>query len=140
MPELITTSAEATEAAGERLGRLLQAGDLILLAGPLGAGKTVFVRGLARGLGVEVAVQSPTFQLVRIYPGPIQLAHADLYRLEGTPELDGLGLEELLDEGVVAVEWGDRIQPSGAARIAIEPLGEDRRRLVLEGGRPDWSL
>ena len=139
MPELITASAGETEAAGERLGRFLAVGDLLLLAGPLGAGKTTFVRGLARGLGVRAEVMSPTFQLVRVYPGPIQLAHADLYRLEVSAELADLGLDELLDEGVVAVEWGDRIQPPGATRITIEALDEDRRRLVLEGGRPDWS-
>lgn len=137
--ELITTSAAATEAAAERLARHLQAGDLLLLAGQLGAGKTTFVRGLARGLGCAAEVMSPTFQLVRVYPGPIQLAHADLYRLEVSAELADLGLDELLDEGVVAVEWGDRIEPPGAARIAIETLDEDRRRLVLRGGRPDWS-
>lgn len=115
-------------------------GDLLLLAGPLGAGKTTFVRGLAAGLGCRGDVASPTFQLVRVYPGPLQLAHVDLYRLEAAPELEGLGLEELLDEGVVAIEWGDRIDPEGAARILIEPLGEsDSRRLTLEGGRPDWS-
>ena len=139
LSELITASAEATEAAGERLARHLRLGDLILLSGALGAGKTTFVRGLARGLGSSGAVMSPTFQLVRIYPGPLQLAHADLYRLGATSELGDLGLDELLDQGVVAVEWGDRIQPAGAVRIAIESLGEDRRRLVLEGGRPDWS-
>lgn len=98
------------------------------------------MRGLAAGLGCRGDVASPTFQLVRVYPGPVQLGHADLYRLEAAAELEGLGLEELLDEGVVAIEWGDRIGPEGAARVIIEPLGEsDRRRLTLEGGRPDWS-
>lgn len=83
---------------------------------------------------------SPTFQLVRVYRGRVQLAHADLYRLERTAELADLGLEELLEEGVVAVEWGDRIAPEGAARVVIEPLGEtDGRKLRLEGGRADWS-
>jgi tRNA threonylcarbamoyl adenosine modification protein YjeE len=120
--------------------RALKPGDVIGLSGPLGAGKTTFVRGLAAGLGCGGDVMSPTFQLVRVYRGRVQLAHADLYRLERTAELADLGLEELLEEGVVAVEWGDRIAPEGAARVVIEPLGEtDSRKLRLEGGRPDWS-
>ena len=83
---------------------------------------------------------SPTFQLVRVYRGDLQLAHADLYRLQSSAELGDLGLEDLLEEGVVAVEWGDRIAPEGAARVVIEPLGEtESRKLRLEGGRPDWS-
>jgi tRNA threonylcarbamoyladenosine biosynthesis protein TsaE len=110
LPELLTRSAEETEAAGEALAGRLGAGDLLLLAGELGAGKTTFVRGLARGLGVTATVQSPTFTLVRVYPGRVQLAHVDLYRLETAPELDDLGLFELLEEGVVAVEWGDRLE------------------------------
>jgi tRNA threonylcarbamoyladenosine biosynthesis protein TsaE len=109
LPERVTHSAAETEAVGEELAPRLGVGDLLLLAGELGAGKTTFVRGLARGLGVTAAVQSPTFQLVRVYPGRVQLAHVDLYRLESGSDLSDLGLEELLDEGVVAVEWGDRL-------------------------------
>ena len=81
LAEIRSTSPEETEAAGEALAATLGKGDLLLLAGELGAGKTTFVRGLARGLGSTGAVQSPTFQLVRVYPGRIQLAHVDLYRL-----------------------------------------------------------
>ena len=138
-PELETASPEETEAAGERLAGGLRAGDLLLLQGPLGSGKTTFVRGLARGLGIEADVQSPTFMLVRIYPGRLPLAHVDLYRLHNSAELTDLGLDELLDEGVVAVEWGDRLTIKGAACVSFEPLGERRRRLRLEGGRPEWS-
>lgn len=139
--ELFTNSAEETEAAGERLGRTLRPGDLLLLAGDLGAGKTTLVRGLARGLGVSGAVQSPTFQLVRVHPGPIPLAHVDLYRLDSAAELGQLGLEEMLEDGVVVIEWGSRLigPPSGSGRLDIEPLGPQRRRLRLAG--PDgWSL
>ena len=110
MAERTSASPEETEAAGEELAATLAVGDLLLLAGELGAGKTTFVRGLARGLGVKSGVQSPTFQLVRVYPGRIQLAHVDLYRLESGSELADLGLDELLEEGVVAVEWGDRLR------------------------------
>ena len=111
LAEIRSSSPEETEAAGEELAATLRVGDLLLLAGELGAGKTTFVRGLARGLGISSgAVQSPTFQLVRVYPGRIQLAHVDLYRLESGAELADLGLDDLLDQGVVAVEWGDRLR------------------------------
>ena len=110
MPERVSRSAAETEALGEELAAGLARGDLLLLAGELGAGKTTFVRGLARGLGSTAGVQSPTFQLVRVYPGRIQLAHVDLYRLESAAELADIGLDDLLDEGVVAVEWGDRLR------------------------------
>lgn len=139
--ELVTSSEAATEAAAERLAPHLQKGDLVLLEGPLGAGKTTFVRGLARGLGVKADVMSPTFQLVRVYPGPLPLAHADLYRLEREAELAQLGFDELLDEGVLVVEWGDRLTgQTGAGRVVFEPIDARRRRLRLEGGRPGWTL
>src|SRR4029077_17651646 len=82
-----TSAPEETEAAGEELGRRLRPGDLVLLKGELGAGKTTFVRGMARGVGSTAPVASPTFQLVRIYPGRMQLAHVDLYRLEKEDEV-----------------------------------------------------
>ena len=126
---LETSSPEETEAAGEELGRRLRRGDLVLLKGELGAGKTTFVRGVARGLGSAAPVASPTFQLVRIYRGRLQLAHVDLYRLEKPGELRDIGLEELLDAGAVVVEWGDRLEVSAAVRIEIEHLGGDRRLL-----------
>jgi tRNA threonylcarbamoyladenosine biosynthesis protein TsaE len=122
-----TSSPEETEAAGEGLGRRLRLGDLVLLKGELGAGKTTFVRGIARGLGSAALVASPTFQLVRIYPGRLQLAHVDLYRLEKGDDLRDLGLDELLDAGAVVVEWGDRMKGVDAAMISIEHKGGDRR-------------
>lgn len=127
-----TTAPEETETAGEEFGRSLQKGDLVLVKGELGAGKTTFVRGLARGCGSQALVASPTFQLVRVYPGRVQLAHIDLYRLAESSELGDLGLEELLDVGAVVVEWGDRIDPREAAVLSIEHLGGNRRRLTLE--------
>jgi tRNA threonylcarbamoyladenosine biosynthesis protein TsaE len=105
----------------------------------MGAGKTTFVRGLARGLGVAGDVMSPTFQLVRVYPGPVQLAHVDLYRLSDAAELADLGLDELLDEGAAVVEWGERLRQPGAVRIAIEVLDERRRRLRIEEAPGSWS-
>jgi tRNA threonylcarbamoyladenosine biosynthesis protein TsaE len=138
--ELVTASAAETEEAGARLAGHLRRGDLLLLEGPLGAGKTTFVRGLHRGLRASGDVASPTFQLLRLYPGPTPLAHADLFRLQSSAELDDLGLDELLDGGVVVVEWGDRLGEAAGARLQIEALGADRRRLSLHGGRTDWSL
>ncbi|HUY74545.1 MAG TPA: tRNA (adenosine(37)-N6)-threonylcarbamoyltransferase complex ATPase subunit type 1 TsaE [Candidatus Dormibacteraeota bacterium] len=129
MLEQVTGSPAETEAAGEALGRRLRVGDVVLLQGELGAGKTTFVRGVARGAGSEAPVASPTFQLVRVYPGRLQLAHVDLYRIEKSPELAELGLDELADQGAVLVEWGERLEFGGAAVIEIEHLGGDRRML-----------
>jgi tRNA threonylcarbamoyladenosine biosynthesis protein TsaE len=142
---LETSSPDETEAAGDELGRRLRKGDFVLLRGELGAGKTTFVRGIARGCGSEAQVASPTFQLVRIYPGRLQLAHIDLYRLEKGDELRDLGLDELLDAGAVVVEWGDRLASplvgrSGEAGvggfefafISIEHKGGDRRLIRID--------
>jgi len=123
----VTTSPAQTESAGEALGERLRRGDIVLLSGELGAGKTTFVRGVARGTGSATPVASPTFQLVRVYPGRTQLAHVDLYRIEKPSELADLGLDELADQGAVVVEWGDRLKVDDAAAIEIEHLGGDRR-------------
>jgi tRNA threonylcarbamoyladenosine biosynthesis protein TsaE len=109
------------------LGERLRPGDVVLLSGELGAGKTTLVRGVAQGTGSSAPVASPTFQLVRVYPGRVQLAHVDLYRVEDIAELRDLGLEELAQQGAVVVEWGDRLEVDDAARIEIEHLGGDRR-------------
>src|SRR5256885_8883018 len=95
LPDLATSSPAETERAGMLLGERLRAGDVVLLVGELGAGKTTFVRGVAKGTGSQAPVASPTFQLVRIYPGRVPLAHVDLYRIENSTELGHLGPEEL---------------------------------------------
>jgi tRNA threonylcarbamoyl adenosine modification protein YjeE len=129
--DVVTNTPAETEAEGEQFGERLAKGDLVLLEGDLGAGKTTFVRGLMRGVGSSAHVASPTFQLVRVYPGRVQIAHVDLYRLEDGAELIDLGLEELLDQGAVVVEWGDRMDAPEAALLSFEHLGGDRRRLRL---------
>jgi tRNA threonylcarbamoyladenosine biosynthesis protein TsaE len=133
--ETVTTSEEETSAAGARLGESLQAGDVVLLYGDLGAGKTAFVRGLAQGLGAPGdEVTSPTFTIVQEYPGRVTLFHVDLYRLEER-EVDDLGLEELiLGDGVVAIEWADRWRgrPDDAIEVRIEDEGEERRRIAMK--------
>jgi len=131
---VVTESEEQTAAAGERLAGNLRPGDVVLLFGDLGAGKTAFVRGLARGLGASGDdVSSPTFTLVQEYAGRIQLFHVDLYRLEPA-EVDDLGLDELVaGDGVVAIEWADRWKgrPDDVVEVGIEDLGEDTRRIRI---------
>jgi tRNA threonylcarbamoyladenosine biosynthesis protein TsaE len=127
LPDEITNSPAETERAGVLLGERLQQGDVVLLTGELGAGKTTFVRGVAQGTGSKAHVASPTFQVLRIYPGRLQLAHVDLYRVEKSSELRDLGLDELATDGAVVVEWGERLDVDGAAEIEIEHLGGDRR-------------
>ena len=125
----VSNSPAETERAGVLLGERLRPGDVVLLSGELGAGKTTFVRGVAAGAGSQAPVASPTFQLVRVYPGRVQLAHVDLYRVENPAELADLGLEELAEHGAVVVEWGDRLEVDGAGVIEIEHLGGDRRMI-----------
>lgn len=132
--EVFSASEEETAAAGERLGRALRPGDVVLLYGDLGAGKTAFTRGLARGLGAAAEeVTSPTFTIIQEYPGATTLYHVDLYRLEER-EVDDLGLEELvLGDGVVAIEWAERWRgrPDDVVDVRIEHAGEDARRLSI---------
>jgi tRNA threonylcarbamoyladenosine biosynthesis protein TsaE len=129
----ITSSEGETTALGRELGRRLGPGAVVLLDGPLGAGKTAFARGLAAGLGGDSeAVTSPTFTIVQEYRGRVRLQHVDLYRL--TPaEVDDLALEDLLEDSVMAVEWPDRWRaaPPDAVRVTLEPLGDTRRRVTI---------
>lgn len=133
---LTVSSAAEMLAAGEALGRSARAGDTIGLAGPLGAGKTVFVRGLARGLDVppEVPVVSPTFTIINeLRGGRLPLFHVDLYRIERVDDLFHIGLCELFDQyGVVAVEWFERFAselPGDRLELRIEVVSEDVRRI-----------
>jgi len=131
-----TSDSEVQTAAfGEDLGRALRAGDVVLLYGDLGAGKTAFVRGMARGIGANPdEVTSPTFTIVQEYAGPAAtLYHVDLYRLEGA-EIDDLGLEDLVSgDGIVAIEWAERWsgRPDDVTEVRIEDIGDDRRRISI---------
>jgi tRNA threonylcarbamoyladenosine biosynthesis protein TsaE len=133
---IITHSEAETSAAGEHLGRRLGTGDVVLLYGDLGAGKTAFVRGLARGLGASPdAVSSPTFTLVQEYGGRVKLHHVDLYRVQPI-EVGDLGLDELIDsEAVVAVEWAERWAdaPERAWVVRIAHAGEGVREISIDG-------
>ena len=137
----ITESEQATVDLGARLARSLEPGAVVLLEGELGAGKTAFVRGLAIGLGApEEGVSSPTFTLIQEYRGRMPFLHADLYRISGA-EVDDLGLDELGRDGVVAIEWADKLarKPAGAVEVLIEDLGGDRRRITIQRPEPASS-
>ncbi len=139
MPTLITHSPAETEALGEAWGRAAEPGLVIALSGDLGAGKTAWVRGFARGLGIPGRVHSPTFTLVNEYPGGrLKLAHLDLYRLETPAQILSAGvLEYLTPDGVAVLEWAERLPETAAAgvrwrRVRIEITGESERKISYD--------
>jgi tRNA threonylcarbamoyladenosine biosynthesis protein TsaE len=135
-----TDSVEATERLGEALAPALRTGDVVVLQGDLGAGKTRFVSGLARALMPGSRVRSPSFTLVNEYRGPssrLTLYHLDLYRL-GTGEVDGLGLEEYAEQGALAVEWGDRLPAAwseDALTLVFDVQDDDTRVISANASR-----
>jgi tRNA threonylcarbamoyladenosine biosynthesis protein TsaE len=135
--KVVSRSALETQALGERLGSLLGSGDVVACVGPLGAGKTCFLQGLARGLGVTAAVTSPTFVLVNQYRGRVTVYHVDAYRTGSLTELVDLGLEEMLHgQGVTIVEWADKLLPllpPRAVTVTITGLGDEPREIGLAG-------
>ena len=134
---VVSGSAEETQALGERLGARLGRGDVVACIGPLGAGKTCFLQGLARGLGVTAAVTSPTFVLVNEYRGRLAVYHVDAFRTGSLSELVDVGLEEMLHgEGVTIVEWADKLLPllpPHTITVSITGLGDEPRRIELAG-------
>jgi len=136
----VTRSEGETSALAERVASAFVGGEVVLLSGELGAGKTAFVRGLAKGVGADPGeVASPTFVLLTSYRGRLTLYHADLYRLSGDGDDAELGLEELPGErGVLAVEWAERLSFAPwmrVVRVSLEHAGEDSRRVVIESAR-----
>ena len=130
-----SASPEETEELGQALGGGLTTGDVVLLTGPLGAGKTCLVSGLAHGLGCTGRVRSPSFTLINEYGGATPLFHLDLYRIEG-PEADGLGLDERLEGGVLAVEWGEKLPAylrADSLTLAFEIRSQYRRTIRATG-------
>jgi tRNA threonylcarbamoyladenosine biosynthesis protein TsaE len=127
-------SPDDTRRIGEAIGAAALAGDVILLSGELGAGKTLFVQGIAGGLGYEGQVSSKSFVIMGEYQGREKLYHADLYRLEDPLQVEELALGELTEDGVLAVEWperGDWALPAEDLYVGFEVLGEDSRRLTF---------
>ena len=141
-----TNSPAETEAVGAALGRIVPAGTVLAYRGDLGAGKTAFTRGLARGLGYADPVTSPTYTIVNEYlGGRLPLFHFDMYRLRSSDDLWDIGWEDYLDRGgVCAVEWSENVEDAleDALTVTIEKLGEESRRITVEGGEllADLSL
>ena len=136
--EFITSSEEETENIGKSLAMSLSKGDSVLLRGNLGAGKTVFSRGFARGLGITEPVSSPTYTIVQEYelPDGGRLYHLDLYRISGVNAALAFGVDEFLDDpqGISLIEWHDRIDgilPENAVCVEIEHLSDSERRLTI---------
>ena len=150
-----TTSADETRLLAAAVSGLARPGDLVLLVGDLGVGKTAFAQGFARALGIDEPVTSPTFTLVRTYRGRLTLNHLDVYRLDRLQEADDLGLAELIDDGgVTLIEWGDAVRPAlppdylevRLAFGAADPAGDaddeaddDVRQLELSILGPSWA-
>ena len=144
--QLVTRSGKQTEEIGRLLGELAEPGDVYLLIGELGAGKTTLARGIARGLGIEGYLTSPTFTLVNEYRGRLPFYHIDLYRLDRLSEVMDLGFEEYLtSHGVIAIEWPEKAEgllPEAYLLISLDVLSANRRRISLraEGTRYEQLL
>jgi tRNA threonylcarbamoyladenosine biosynthesis protein TsaE len=141
--DLVTRALDETRKAAAALAGLLVPGDVVSLTGDLGAGKTAFVQGAAKALGVAEPVVSPTFVLVREYRGEMPIHHVDVYRLDRLQEVHDLGFEDLLDPGsVVFVEWGDAIEallPDSHLRIELRTEDGDNRRMRISARGPAWA-
>ena len=144
--EFLSSSPEETERIGQALGAVLRPGAVLAYTGDLGAGKTAFTRGLARGLGCTEQVTSPTYTIVNEYlSGRLPLFHFDMYRLTSADDLWDIGWEDYLDRnGVCAVEWSENVAEAmdGAIRVAIRKTGDNTRVITIEGGEnlADLSL
>jgi tRNA threonylcarbamoyladenosine biosynthesis protein TsaE len=142
--QVCSTSAADTLSVARRVGSLLRPGDLVLLVGELGAGKTVFAKGVALALGVREPVVSPTFTIMCEYPSEPRFVHIDVYRLTALQELHDLGFDDVLGTDAVAVlEWGDRVRaalPGDRLEVEIVPgVGDDERLLLFEARGGTWS-
>ena len=140
----LTKSVDDTRALAAEVAVLVQAGDLVVLGGDLGAGKTAFTQGLAQGLGVQDPVTSPAFVLVRSYVGRLPLTHIDVYRLDTIQEVVDLGIAEIVDAGgVTVVEWGDVVTPALPADFLDVRLehaaAEDERSCIFDAVGPAWA-
>jgi tRNA threonylcarbamoyladenosine biosynthesis protein TsaE len=139
-------TVEDTRAFGRALAGMLRAGDLVLLTGPLGAGKTALVQGIGAGLGVSGEITSPTFVIARVHPGPVPLVHVDAYRLgtvaDPRAEIDDLDLDASLEDSVTVVEWGEGMVEhltDAYLQVRIDRREDDTRVVELVGHGGDWA-
>ena len=137
MAEFFSSSERETEALGARLAAVLPGGSVVAMYGDLGAGKTAFVRGMARGMGLDCRVSSPTFTIVNEYLGKRELIHFDMYRIGGADELFDIGWEDYLNRGAVcAVEWSENVEDAlfgDEIVVRMEKLGDTERKITIEG-------
>jgi len=137
MKQIISHSAEDTISFGEGIAKSLKKGSVITLHGPLGSGKTTIVKGIARGLGIEETITSPSFTLISEYEGSCHLYHMDLYRIDGIDEFEMLGVEELMyGQGITLIEWAEKIKdllPHDRISISFKIGPEDDRTITVEG-------
>ena len=137
MAEFFTKNELETEALGEKLAKAIEGGAVIAMYGDLGAGKTAFVRGMARGMGLTCRVSSPTFTIVNEYLGDRELIHFDMYRLSSGDELFDIGWEDYIARGAVcAVEWSENVEDAffgDEIIVRIEKLGDTQRKITIEG-------
>jgi len=137
-----TQSIEQTEKLGQSLGKTLGKGDFIALTGDLGAGKTAFTKGIALGLGISDDITSPTFTIINEYPGPVPLAHMDVYRLKNLDELENIGFDDYLDGYVVVMEWADKVKellPDDVLWIDFKVLDDFRRQIRFISKSPYYD-
>jgi tRNA threonylcarbamoyladenosine biosynthesis protein TsaE len=144
MLSTVTHDAHETHALGRRVGALLRAGDVVVLDGELGTGKTVLAKGIAVGLGIREPVVSPTFTVVREYDGAIPLVHVDVYRLDHLQELHDLGLDDMLGgDAITLVEWGTRVSallPADRLDVLLEAGdGDDDRVVTMTAAGTSWA-
>ncbi len=134
--KIITKSEKETQEAGEKLVQTLAPGSVVAMYGDLGAGKTAFVRGMTRGLGIDFPVSSPTFNVVNEYPGKVPLFHFDMYRLGSADELFDIGWDDYLERGgICAVEWSENVEEAfepGTVKVTITKLGDSEREITVE--------
>ena len=137
MAEFFSSSERETEALGARLAAVLPGGSVVAMYGDLGAGKTAFVRGMARGMGLDCRVSSPTFTIVNEYLGKRELIHFDMYRIGGADELFDIGWEDYLNRGAVcAVEWSENVEDAffgDEIVVRMEKRGDTERKITIEG-------
>ncbi len=137
MTELLSKSPEDTREFGFRIGKVLKPGDIVALNGDLGAGKTTITKGIAKALGIEEEITSPTYTIVSEYEAPLPLYHMDMYRIDGIEEFELLGVDELLfGQGVSLIEWSERIAeylPEDGKSISITINSDGSRTIILEG-------